>query len=304
MIGYRRSAALPGVEVVDSYDSPRKWSAICDTFGVTFFRAWSGEVSYRGRQRTVVPGFAFCNYPNEPMVAIPRPESIGSFNTLTVHPDLIREWAAECGACGPRAEWKAIFFPNVSPELNEKFHRLSASLSPEATALQLQSEAAELAEALVRDLIAGGADQTPSESPAIRGTARMRECLHGEDFDLDLETLAKTAGLSKFQALRAFKRRYGLPPHAYQLCLRINRARLMLLDGASPVEAATQLGFVDQSHMSRHFKRIVGVTPKRYLLCGSASKPRAAESSAAAFARTAQSLADRSARTGFNKRTR
>ena len=277
VIGYRRSPALPGIELLDSHDSPRRWSVICDTFGVTFFRSWRGNVSYRGRQHATAAGSALCNYPEEPLVGAPAPETLGSFNTLTVSPALIRDWAGECRVRSPRVEWKALFFPSPSVELTAKFQRLSLSMSsPETTALQLQSEAAELAEVLVRELVAGGADQTPSDGPAIRGTARMRECLHGEDFDLDLDTLAQKAGLTKFQALRAFKRRYGLPPHAYHLCLRINRARLMLLAGASPVEAATQLGFVDQSHMSRHFKRIVGVTPRRYLLSG--THPRSSTS--------------------------
>jgi AraC-like DNA-binding protein len=123
----------------------------------------------------------------------------------------------------------------------------------------------ELGQSLVRDLVAGASDRVPGCGPAIRGTARMRECLHEEGFDVDLETLARTAGLSKFHALRAFKRRYGLPPHQYQMCLRIAAVRQMLLEGAPQAEIAAHCGFVDQSHMIRQFKRSVGVTPSRYL---------------------------------------
>src|SRR3954469_23813961 len=101
----------------------------------------------------------------------------------------------------------------------------------------------------------------------------MRVRLNEEGVRLELETLAQRAGLSRFHALRAFKRRYGLPPHAYQLCLRISRARCMLLAGAPAADVAVQCGFVDQSHFNRHFKRLVGMTPMQYAHTGGISKP-------------------------------
>ena len=119
-----------------------------------------------------------------------------------------------------------------------------------------------MSEAMVHGLIAGMGERGGNfDGPPIRGTARMRECLHEEGFDIDLETLARKVGLSRFQALRAFKRRYGLPPHAYQLAVRLGLARRMLGEGAAPVDVAMHCGFVDQSHFNRHFKRAWGVTP-------------------------------------------
>ena len=56
----------------------------------------------------------------------------------------------------------------------------------------------------------------------------------------------------------------GGPPHALQLDLRVQAARAALARGAAGAELATELGFFDQSHFSRHFKRIVGVTPSQY----------------------------------------
>ncbi|MES1174457.1 MAG: AraC family transcriptional regulator [Myxococcales bacterium] len=150
----------------------------------------------------------------------------------------------------------------ISAELSAKFRHFFTAFEPEASPLQLQSELLQLSEAMVRGLVAGMGDRGGNfDGPPIRGTARMRECLHEEGFDIDLETLARKVGLSRFQALRAFKRRYGLPPHAYQLAVRIGLARRMLSEGAAPVEAAMHCGFVDQSHFSRHFKRAFGVTP-------------------------------------------
>ncbi len=81
---------------------------------------------------------------------------------------------------------------------------------------------------------------------------------------VSLDGLAAAAGLGRFALLRAFQRRFGLPPHAYQLQLKIERARTLLRSGQSAAWVAGELGFCDQSHFTRHFKRILGVTPGDY----------------------------------------
>jgi AraC-like DNA-binding protein len=66
-----------------------------------------------------------------------------------------------------------------------------------------------------------------------------------------------------------FKDRVGLTPHAYQDQLRVRRAK-QLLDREVPIaQAAVEAGFYDQAHLTRHFKRVMGVTPGRYVAdCG------------------------------------
>jgi AraC-like DNA-binding protein len=81
-----------------------------------------------------------------------------------------------------------------------------------------------------------------------------------------LEELAEAVGTGPFALLRAFRAAYGLPPHAYLTNLRVRRAREMLDAGLRPAEVAVRVGFTDQSHLTRHFKRIVGVPPGAYLL--------------------------------------
>jgi AraC-like DNA-binding protein len=66
-----------------------------------------------------------------------------------------------------------------------------------------------------------------------------------------------------FQLARAFAKHVGLPPHAYHLQRRIERARAMLLSGTSAAEAAALTGFSDQAHLTRHFRRHFGITPGR-----------------------------------------
>ena len=274
-IGYRRSAALPGLEVLDAYHTARDFRRIGDAYAVAVPWSWHGEALYRGLRHVVEPGMAFCNEPDEPLVATPQGGRPGSFNVILIQPATLRQWLSEQRARPIRAQFSAITKP-VSSGLIGKFRSLCAALDSGSSDMELQCRAVEVGEYLISELVLGENDSGAKlrEGPAIRGTARMRECLHEEGLDIDLETLANKVGLNRFQALRAFKRRYGLPPHAYQLCLRISRARRLLLAGAAPADVAAQCGFVDQSHFNRHFKRILGVTPMKYAQADTASKRR------------------------------
>ena len=79
-----------------------------------------------------------------------------------------------------------------------------------------------------------------------------------------LDDLAEEIGLSKFHLLRLFREEVGTTPHAYQLHLRISRARGMLDSGISAAEVALACGFADQAHFTRCFKSIVGFTPAAF----------------------------------------
>lgn len=79
-----------------------------------------------------------------------------------------------------------------------------------------------------------------------------------------LEELAELVGLSPFHFARTFRRATGLPPHAWLKQRRIEQARALLRDGCAPLSVAMQLGFADQSHLSRQFKQTYGVAPGEY----------------------------------------
>lgn len=102
--------------------------------------------------------------------------------------------------------------------------------------------------------------------PAMPAAARRaRDCLHAHSHeDLSLDDLARAAGTDRFRLTRAFKAAFGLPPHAYLVQLRLTRARRLLARGLSPATVAADLGFADQSHLGRWFRRAYGLTPARY----------------------------------------
>jgi AraC-like DNA-binding protein len=82
--------------------------------------------------------------------------------------------------------------------------------------------------------------------------------------NVSLDELARLAGLSAYHLIRVFRSEVGLPPHVYLEQVRINRARELLRRGAAIADAAFLTGFTDQSHFSRHFKKMTGVTPGQY----------------------------------------
>lgn len=104
---------------------------------------------------------------------------------------------------------------------------------------------------------------SPAKRPAVgAGIAAARERIDDDPAAaLTLSGLAADAGLSRYQFLRAFARLTGLPPHAYLLQRRVQRARRLVRQGLPLAEAAAASGFADQSHMTRCFVRSIGLTP-------------------------------------------
>jgi AraC family transcriptional regulator len=84
--------------------------------------------------------------------------------------------------------------------------------------------------------------------------------------DVSLADIAKAAHLSAYHLTRVFKKAAGVSPHQYLIQVRVNSARSLLTAGAgdrSLAEIAAAVGFADQSHLTRHFKRMLGITPKQ-----------------------------------------
>lgn len=111
------------------------------------------------------------------------------------------------------------------------------------------------------------ADKASAErsSKTPRAIERAKHYLHDKfNESVSLDELVALTRLSRFHLVRAFALHMGTPPHAYQLKLRIERACDLLRAGVTAAEAATLVGFADQSHFTRHFKRIRHITPGQY----------------------------------------
>jgi AraC family transcriptional regulator len=83
--------------------------------------------------------------------------------------------------------------------------------------------------------------------------------------ELSLEELAAITQLSAYHFCRSFKRSTGLTPYQYVIRQRVERAKVLLKDGKMGIsDVAVACGFTHQSHLNRHFKRLMGVTPKKF----------------------------------------
>jgi AraC-like DNA-binding protein len=83
--------------------------------------------------------------------------------------------------------------------------------------------------------------------------------------NVTLAELTSIVNMSPFYLLRVFHSEVGVPPHEFQTQVRIAQARKLLRKGMPISQVALATGFCDQSHLSRNFKRIVGLTPGQYL---------------------------------------
>jgi AraC family transcriptional regulator len=88
--------------------------------------------------------------------------------------------------------------------------------------------------------------------------------------NLSVLELSAACNISPSHFAALFKHSVGEAPHRYQIRRRVERARALLLNAASPAEAASAVGFCDQSHLARHMRRLLGTTPA--VLCRSSSK--------------------------------
>jgi AraC family transcriptional regulator len=86
------------------------------------------------------------------------------------------------------------------------------------------------------------------------------------DADLTVSGIAQAVGMSPDHFTRLFKKSTGQSPHQYVVEARVRKAKELLTTGKFTIsEAAYHVGFVDQSHLTRHFKRVFGLPPKTML---------------------------------------
>jgi AraC-like DNA-binding protein len=269
VIRLRRSASLPGVEVFDAINTGQRLNWFHTAFGLGIPTTWQGEIRYRGRQQSVGPGMALCTSPGE-LHVMPRVDHAGTYNAVMLEQNVFFEYAAEHGVDTRAIEWR-VLTASASQQLAARFALFLRVLDADCNPMELQSSLIDVFEAMTHELVVAGERQVADVSTGA--VKRMREMLHSsEGAKLDLDTLASAAGMSRFQALRAFKQRYGLPPYAYQICAQLARARTLLRSGQSASDVALACGFADQSHFGRAFKRAFGLTPGAFARGGNIPK--------------------------------
>jgi AraC-like DNA-binding protein len=263
-VSFHRYAALPGIEVLRADDCWRHWRWYHAAYAVCTPLRFEGRAEYVYRGQLQIAG--------RPHQAIMEPGEVhvtrkltspATFRVLFIARDLLERSAESLGR--PKSVPHFAAAPFVHARLRQLFTRLHGCLeSSLTTALERQSLLAECLEELL--MLTEGAAPASTPVPSRASLERAREYLHARAVEpVSLDDLAAVAGLSRFHVAREFARAMGVPPHAYQLLLRVETARDLLSAGASIDEAAKRSGFVDGSHLGRHFKRVTSLTPGAYL---------------------------------------
>jgi AraC-like DNA-binding protein len=122
---------------------------------------------------------------------------------------------------------------------------------------------------VMAELILRHSDDPPplqEAKPERNCVKKVRDYIESHYADnLSLNQLASLVNYTPYHIIRLFNRSVGLPPHAYLTLVRIREAKQLLANGFSIADAACQTGFVDQSHLTKHFKRVFGITPGQYV---------------------------------------
>ncbi len=184
-----------------------------------------------------------------------------AYQVLYIEPAILHEWA-EHDAPAPRAvRW--VVFRDVA--LRRALEHAHAALVREPAGALAIEEAVLDAVAALRPHLRPGPPARAHDRAEHAAVRRARTHLRERwDQRVTLTELSAVAGLSRFELVRRFREQTGVTPHAFQTNLRVQEARRCLAGGVPPAIVAADCAFADQPHLTRVFKRAVGVTPGRY----------------------------------------
>lgn len=234
-----------------------------DTYGIGVVHRGANRFVYRGGAY-VAPAGSVCTVTVDEVHAGEVTEEGLAYRCLYPAPALVTGVAAQLRGC---AEGRIFALP---PVIDDPITAamIDAMFAAEKSAAPLLERQTVLAGLLARVLIRHAVERIEPvwrKDASAAAVARARDYLHDNLGDnISLERLADMAGVSSFRLIRGFKRLYGLPPHAYLTQVRVRRAKELIVAGMPLAQAATETGFADQSHLTRNFKRILGVSPGRY----------------------------------------
>lgn len=182
-----------------------------------------------------------------------------AYRTLHVPAGVLVQACA--GRAVPTFPSKVVSDPDLAAAFIAMHTRLLTHPAPEALAPELLG----LLDRIVRRHGAS-VPPAPSETREPRRVRVVREHLATNlRQTTSLDELSDLVGVSPFYLQRTFKAVTRMSPREYQMDLRIRRARQLLREGLTPRAVASSVGFFDQSHFTRAFRRLTGVTPGQYV---------------------------------------
>lgn len=259
-----RPAGLPGVEALHaSFETHAYRPHSHPTWTVALVERGAAAFTVDDRDERADRGQLFVLEPEAVHTGMPAVPEGWAYRVLYLDPLIVSDWAHDDRPAPRAARWVVFEDERLAGAL----HHAHTALAEEEPGASLGRDEALLAavEALKPHLRTSATPHRVArhgEHPAVRrALAHLRERW---DQPVALADLAGLAGLSRFELVRRFRAQVGLPPHAFQTQLRITEAKRLLEAGRPPAEVAVACGFHDQPHLTRTFRRHVGVPPGRY----------------------------------------
>lgn len=167
------------------------------------------------------------------------------------------------GLIGPAVDRTVV----VDPGLRVALSRLHDALVIDEEPLDIEGRLALICDRIRHRLQPGADPDRPEPGLAHRLRLLLDEHATGPR-PIGLREAAALLDRSVPHLVRSFTAAFGVSPHAYLVGRRIDAARHLLLAGMAPAEVAATIGFYDQAHFTRHFKRHLATTPARYARSG------------------------------------
>ena len=254
-VRFSRPERLPGLELVQASYHRRAFPVHShEEYVIGVITRGRERLAVRGKKQTAGPGDFILVEPNEPHANEAIDEEGVEYRVFYVPRAMVDEVFGDIR-----------FKDNVLPgkRLGRRWAALHRRMMSGAQDLSIEGHFFGLLGEILE--LAGSVDATrrPPEQAKVAAARAYLDQRFAEA--VSLSDLAAEVGLSPYHLLRSFRDQVGITPGAYQIQLRVLEARRRLREGATIAGTATDLGFADQSHLSRHFQRIMGTSPGRYL---------------------------------------
>jgi AraC-like DNA-binding protein len=261
---YWRTPLLPGADLLTAeyhdHEFAPHWH---DAYTIPVIVAGAEGYRYRGSNYVAEAGGVPIINPGELHTGSKAVEAGWRYRVTYAPVQFIHELADQIAGKPQPLPW---FAPGVIHDPDLAVRLANAHRMLEAGSDALAAEAAML-DAL-STLLVRYSQTLPEPSRMAADDTRvavMKERLAGDLLEpVTLADVAQAAGLSPFHAARLFNRATGLPPHAWRNQVRLQRALAPLRAGVPVTDVAAASGFTDQSHFTRHFRRMFGVPPGRW----------------------------------------
>ena len=267
----RDAPPVPGLERIEASFCGRIYAAHRhDTYGLGVTLEGVQTFSYRGEQHYSTAGRVIVLHPDELHDGAAGTAAGLRYRMLYLEPALLQRASRRPQGSLPFVARPVVDDPALRAVLLAALGDLDAGLDE----LHVDDLVGRIADGLRRH---SDAPATPLAPTAWRAAERARDFLAANALrTVRSSELEEVTDLDRFTLARHFRSAFGTSPHRFQTMRRLERGRVMIGAGSALADVAAAMGFADQSHMTRMFKRAYGVPPGRWAALAAASREAAA----------------------------